>query len=540
MRSFLLLFLLLIPCAAFSSSKPDSLFDRLKFEFTQKSVYDNQKEQGIQKLKKSLASISKSNYQTQFNICLKLYDEYKSFQYDSAYVYAGKLQELSHTLKDRSKEDYSKIKIGFILISSGMFKETFESLRGVHIHDLDNDTKIEYYSLLTRAYYDVASYDNDKIYSPVYSQLANQYIDSAIALSKPDSYDKIYLTGFKKRKNGQGKEASLDFHNLLDNHQLTTHQYAIVASTLSEISPDRNERMALLAKAAISDIRASTKETVALLWLAQLLYKDGDTENVYLFLQQALNDAEFYGARQRKIQINTLLPIVASEKVNYIERENTRFLIFLASITVLTILVVWFSINLFKQLKKVRAKEKIIDDKNVQLEKINEKLVEGTKIKEEYIGYFFNVISGYILQLEKLKRSIDMKLHAKKLDDIQILIDRINIKKERDNLFYTFDHVFIKIFPNFINSFNALFKPEDQIWPKEDEVLTTDLRIFALIRMGITDTETIAKILEYSEKTIYVYKMRIKAKAIIPGDDFDHQIMAIKAVDPSNSNTNKP
>jgi hypothetical protein len=197
---------------------------------------------------------------------------------------------------------------------------------------------------------------------------------------------------------------------------------------------------------------------------------------------------------------------------------------------VLTLLVIIVSIQLFKQLNKLKIKEKIIDDKNVQLEKINERLIEGTKIKEEYIGYFFDVISGYILQLEKLKRTIDMKLSIKKYDDIQIIIDKINIKKDRDKLFYTFDHVFIKIFPNFINEFNALFHKEDQIWPKEDEVLSTDLRIFALIRMGITDTETIAKILEYSEKTIYVYKMRIKAKAIDPAE-FDHHIMAIKSVD---------
>lgn len=531
MRALLLLLLLVVPAAAFSSSKTDSLFERLKNEFDRKSVYDGRKEQNIRELKQSLARTPGTDLQRQFAICLKLYNEYRSYQYDPAYVYASKMQQISRQLNDKGKEDNSKIKIAFILLSSGMFKETFESLKGIHVHDLDIDTKIEYYSLLTRAYYDVASYDNDKIYSPMYNKLANLYIDSAIALSKPNSYDKLYLTGFKKRKNGDGKDAAADFLELLNHHQLTTHQYAIVASTLSEITTDTQERMALLAKAAISDIRSSTKETVALLWLAQLLYKSGDTENVYLFLQQALNDAEFYGARQRKIQINTLLPIVASERVNYIERENTRFLIFLSSVTVLALLVIWFAIGLFKQLKKVRAKEKIIDDKNVQLEKINEKLVEGTKIKEEYIGYFFNVISGYILQLEKLKRSIDMKLHAKKLDDIQILIDRINIKKERDNLFYTFDHVFIKIFPNFISSFNALFREEDQIWPKEDEVLTTDLRIFALIRMGINDTETIAKILEYSEKTIYVYKMRIKAKAIIPGDEFDHRIMAIKAVD---------
>jgi len=528
-RLLFLLLVLWLPLSGFSQS---ASLDTLKAELNKKSLYDEQKEANILRLKNSLSRTP--DIHRQFNLCVKLYDEYKSYQFDSAYVFAVKLQDQSKQLNDRPKQYFSRIKMAFILLSSGMFKETFENLKGIDVKALDDDTKLEYYSILTRAYYDVSSYDNDKYYAPSYNQLANQYIDSAIALSKPDSYDKIYLTGFKKLKNGHKEDAAIDFLNLLNHHKLTTHQYAIVASTLSNIYTNTNQRTDLLAKAAVSDIKASTKETVALLWLSQILYKKGDTENVYLFLQEALKDAEFYGARQRKIQINTLLPIVASEKVNYIERENTRFQIFLAAILVLTGLVIWFAVALSKQLKKLRIKERIIDEKNVQLERINEKLLEGTKIKEEYIGYFFNVISGYILQLEKLKRSIDTKLAIKKYDDIQIIIDKINIKQDRDNLFYTFDHVFIKIFPNFIEEFNALFREEDQIWPKEHEVLTTDLRIFALIRMGVSDTETIAKILEYSEKTIYVYKMRIKAKAIIPGDQFDHRIMEIKAVDTQN------
>jgi hypothetical protein len=529
---YLFLFFTLFQLPAFAQS--DDL-DKLKDELNKKVSYDRDKEATIRKIKKTLATTHKNNPAQEFNLCLKLYDEYKSYQYDSAYVYAGRLQELSRVMKSPSKAYYSKIKIGFILLSSGMFKETFDNLQGIDVHSLDDSIKLEYYSLLTRAYYDVAGYDNDQHYTHYYNELANKYIDSAIALSKPDSYDKIYLTGYKQLKNGQPQAASVNFNELLDHHKLTLHQTAIVASTLGNIYTSdvaqRKKSIDMLARASICDIRSSTKETLALFWLAQLLYKTGDITNVYVYLEQALADADFYGARQRKIQIGTLLPIVAAEKLSYTEREKTRFIIYLVSITALAVLVLWFALLLSRQLKNLKIKEKIIDDKNVQLEKINERLTEGTKIKEEYIGYFFNVISGYILQLEKIKRSVDTKLSIKKYDDIQIIIDKINIKKDRDNLFYTFDHVFIKIFPNFIADFNALFKPEDQIWPKEHEVLTTDLRIFALIRMGINDTETIAKILEYSEKTIYVYKMRIKAKAIIPGDLFDHHIMDIKAVE---------
>jgi len=437
-------------------------------------------------------------------------------------------------LNDKVKQSETKIKLGFILLSAGMFKETFEVLNEVKVHSLDDSTKFEYYSLKARANYDVANYDHDLHYTPYYNQLANKYLDSAIALSKPNSYEQKYYESYQQFKSGNYKAAENGFVDLLNHHHLTQHQTAIVASTLSNVYVAVNQQQKadkMLVKAVINDIQTSTKETVALFWLAEKLYKNGDVKNAYQYIQQAMADAEFYGARQRQVQISSVLPIIAAQNLSLTEKEKTRFLIYLLSTTVLTVLIILVSIKLFKQLKDLRIKEKIIADKNTELEVINHKLVEDTHIKEEYIGYFFDLISGYILKLEKLKRSVDMKLSVKKYDDIPAIINAIQIKKEREMLFHTFDQVFLKIFPNFITSFNALFKKEDQIWPKEHEVLTTDLRIFALIRLGIFDNANIAKILEYSEKTIYVYRMRMKAKALIHGEEFEQRIMAIKAID---------
>ncbi|MEB0263282.1 MULTISPECIES: DUF6377 domain-containing protein [unclassified Mucilaginibacter] len=526
MRVFFLFLFILSPLVLAAEPNTSDLFDELKVAFDKKGDYDHQKEGRITALKKELKQLPLSDLQNQFAVGNKLYDEYKSYQYDSAYVYANKLLSVSQALHDKSKQDFSKIKMGFILLSSGMFKETFESMHGINVQSLNDSVKVEYYSIIMRAYYDLATYNNDKHYTPVYTSLANKYIDSAILLSKPGSYDNLYLSGYKKYKNNFNDAATVFFYKLLKLKTLTEHQNAIVESTLSNVfqnTSQSDKSIELLIKATISDIRSSTKETVALFWLAEILYKKGDIKNAYIALEHALADAEFYGARQRKVQIGSLLPIVASEKLLFIEREEKLYIRSLSLITVLTAAVILVSILLYKRNKKLKAKEKII-------EKVNEKLMEGTKIKEDYIGYFFNVISGYILQLERIKRSIDTKLPAKKYDDIQLMGNNINIKKERETLFNTFDQVFLKIFPNFVEEFNTLFKKENQIWPKEYEVLTTDLRIFALMRMGITGTEAIAKILEYSEKTIYVYKMRIKAKAIIHGDEFDQRIMAIKAV----------
>ena len=538
MRIFIpILLMVFFGYSAFSSTKTDSLLTVLKNELNRKKIYDDQKGLRIENLKKKLAVTPSANYNAQYEICGKLYEEYKVFQFDSAYVYTQKLLNISRTTRDIVKQYDSRIKEGFILLSSGMFKETFDCLNQIDTRLLNNSSKLEYYSIKSRAYSDLAEYNNDNNYAPSDKANSLRYLDSAISLSKPNSFELLYNLGNRQYLMDQIQQPSPYFVKLITKYNLTEHQRAMIATGLSFFygGPNQAEdRTFLLTVGAINDIRSSTKETLAIFKLGQQLYLDGNIKDAYIFIQQAMDDAQFYGARLRKIKIGAVLPIVAAQKIINTENEKNKFLIYLLSIAAIAILISLISFIVFVQLKRLKVKEKIIEDKNIQLEETNNKLLEDTHIKEEYIGYFFNVISGYILKLEKLKRNIERKVSIKKYDDILLSVNEINIKKERETLFYTFDHVFLKIFPNFINTFNSLLKKEDQIWPKDHEVLNTDLRIFALMRLGINDNETIANILEYSVNTIYVYKMRIKAKALVESDQFDHKIMAIKAVDVLN------
>ncbi|GAC1304422.1 MAG: DUF6377 domain-containing protein [Mucilaginibacter sp.] len=506
----------------------------LKKELTRKKLYDDKKEARIKNLKDKLEASSKNNYKLQYDICGQLYEEYKSYQFDSAYVYTQKLLTISLATGNVPKQYETKIKLGFILLSSGMFKETFDCLNHINTHLLNDSAKLDYYSLKARAFSDLADYNNDKNYAPADNASSIKYLDSAIAIAKPGSFEQLMRLGDRQLRTGQMSQPSQYYTKLLNHYNLTAHQRAMVATGLSffyEGPYQSDTRTNLLTIGAINDIRSSTKETLAIFKLGQQMYLDGNIKDAYIFIQRAMDDAQYYGARLRKIKIGAVLPIVDAQKIIASENDKQRFLIYFLSIAAVAILITLISIIVFIQLKRLKAKEKIIEEKNVQLEKINHRLIEDTHIKEEYIGYFFNVISGYILKLEKLKRNVERKLSIKKYDDILLSVNEINIKKERETLFYTFDHIFLKIFPNFITAFNSLLKPEDQIWPKEHEVLNTDLRIFALMRLGISDNETIANILEYSVNTIYVYKMRIKAKALVSSDQFDHKIMAIKAID---------
>lgn len=535
MRKLLLTLFLVFCCFnIFASAKTDSLLTVLKTEILRRKIYDDQKESKIIRLKASLSHVSANDLLSQYTINSKLYDEYKVYQFDSAYVYTSKLLSISQKLNDKPKFYDSRIKLAFILLSAGMFKESFDCLNQINAHVISDSTKVEYYSIKARAYSDLADYNNDKNFTSSDNQLSIIYIDSALKFCKQYSYDQYRLLADKQLAKGDVSQPSPYLVGLLLYYPLTRHERAMASTGLSFFynRPGQiDERIKLLAVGAINDVRSSTKETLASFRLGEQLFNQGKISDAHVFIQHAFDDAQYYGARLRKLKIAATLPLVEARININTEAEKSKLQIYLLSIAAILLVIVLISFIVFIQLRRLKVKEAIIEKTNIQLEKINGKLSEDAHIKEEYIGYFFNLISGYILKLEKIKRNVERKIATKKYDDLLLSINEINIKKERDSLFYTFDRIFLNIFPNFITSFNSLLKKEAQIWPKENEVLNTDLRIFALMRLGINDNETIAAILEYSVNTIYVYKMRIKAKSIVHGDEFDQKIMSIQAID---------
>jgi len=509
---------LLLMFSLASQSQPDTLLIRLNKAIASKSKFERKKLDRIESLHEQLNKTGLPDEQ-RFSLLQQLCNEYKTFIYDSAFSNITKLQEVAYRLKDPVRIAYGKTLLGFILVSSGMFKETLDSLVNLRVQSMPDSIRIDYYAILARTFYDLGDFDKDGFYTPRYNKLGGLYIDSAKNLCQPESYEFIYLSGLQDLKNGNSRKAEAQLNHLMTSYDLTSRQLAVTASTLSYLYISRNKpqlAMALLARAATADIESSTKETSALSTLAELLYKDGDVANAYDYIQQAMDDAVFYGARQRKVQVGSILPIIASARLNNESEQKKVWLIYSTIITVLSVLVFVFAIIIFNQLKKRKVAEKALQEAN--------------KIKEEYIGYYFNINSEYLGKIEGFKKSIEMKLMTKKLDDIKFIINSINLKKEREELYHSFDKVFLKLFPDFVTVFNSYFKDDDKIVLKDGQLLNTELRIFALIRMGIHDTEKIARILDYSINTIYNYKARVKGKSIIPNEDFERKIMQIHAL----------
>lgn len=542
MKSIVAVFIFIFICISLPArNNEDTLLQQLNRELARGAGYDQQQYQLINSIRQQLQQPASQLPATRFAIYARLFNAYKIFHYDSAYHYARLLQQTALELNDAVSITYARIQLGFTFLSAGMYKEAEDSLSGLSMKGQPDSIQRAYYSLMARYYYDLGDYDNDSYHTVIYTGIGNNYIDSATHLMADTSFEYLYFHGLKEIKAKNNDAAMGYFSRLLQRNYLSHHELALTASTVSDIYIQHREpdmAIRLLTRAAIADIQSATKETSATFILAQLLYRQGDVQNASLCINRALADAAFYNARQRKVQVSSVLPLIEAEKLNLVEKQRKSLLTYAIVVTGLFMVVIVLIIVVLRQVKKIKAAQQVImeaRDKehaiNEQLAEAIEKLADANKIKEEYIGYFFNVNAEFFNKMERLKLSLEQKIAERRLDDIRFIVqNNINLKKEKQELLRHFDEAFLKLFPHFITAFNALFALDDRIILKEEELLNTDLRIFALMRMGIHDSEKIAHILQYSVNTINTYKTKVKNKSIVPNDQFDQQIMDIKTV----------
>ncbi len=507
------------------------LINELEKFLKQRELYFNQK-QGKIKILHELSE-KETNLNSKYNIIFQLLEEYESFNYDSAFHYSLKLYQLANLLKSKEKIEISRIKIGFVLLSSGLFKEAIDTLKCIDVSHLKEKFLIQYYTTFARAYYDLADYSRDEYFSNLYQNIGNSYQKKACEMGDPNTNEYWMNEGLKWMKMKNYLNAKKSFEYAIKHFSLDEHRYAIAASSLAYVCQQLNENTCafeMLVKAAIADIKSSTKETVALRNLSQLLFEKGDIKNAYRYIKIALDDASFYNARHRKIEIASILPIIEGEKLNTVERQKKIITTYAIAASLLTIIVIISLFIILNQMRRLKKAQQQIQSAYQSLTQINIKLQEANRIKEEYIGYYFNVTSEYIDKLEKFQKEVHRKLIAGKIEELKNNLSSPDLKKEKEELYHNFDRVFLKLFPNFVEEFNKLLKEEFRIQLKENELLNPDLRIFALIRMGINDNEKIANILQYSVNTIYTYKTKIKNRSLVPNEKFEEYIMSIPSV----------
>lgn len=492
-----------------------------------KSKYIREKEIAIQDKKDELLIPGDSiDPEALVEAYLELVYEYQSFIYDSAQRYIDYAKTTAYWLGDPAVVSHIKIREGFVLLSSGLFKEAIDTLNSVRTQYLNDSLRSVYYSTMARAYYDIADYVRDPVFMPHYISQGNAYLDSALQYVAPNTNEFWAITSLQRMKMSDWSGAKHVFEYWMNNYDLPRHYYAIATSSLAHIyhmTGFLDQSIAYFARAAIADVRTATMETVALRNLANLFYEKGEEGRAYRFIIEALNDASFYNARHRKLEIGQILPIIERGRMKVIEDQRDRIITFTVFITILSIALIVALVIIstsFRRLKSARS----------TIRKANEKLIEANKIKDEYIADFFNQNSEYIEKIEKMQKWVNRKVVTHQYEELKKFHRYTNVDDERMALYERFDRVFLKLFPNFVEDFNRMLQPGEQIQLKEDQLLNTDLRIYALIRLGINDNEKIASFLNYSVNTIYAYKTKIKGKALCESDQFRKKVMEIKSI----------
>ena len=264
---------------------------------------------------------------------------------------------------------------------------------------------------------------------------------------------------------------------------------------------------------------------------------------LYQYMRFSWNATKFYNARLRSWQSADVLSLIDKTYQAMIEKQNDRLQQYLVLITALLVLLIGALGYIYRQMKKLAVARNHLQTANHQLNQLNEELQqmnacltstnaelsESNQIKEEYIARFIKLCSTYINRLDAYRRMVNKKVSAGQIAELlKITRSQDALDEELEELYANFDTAFLHLFPDFVKKFNALLQDNEQIILKKDELLNTELRIFALIRLGIEDSSQIAEFLRYSVNTIYNYRAKGKNKARGSREDFEDLVRKIR------------
>lgn len=543
-----------LPVFAFSqNSLVTDALKKLDACIEKRSEYEISK---IQRIKKLESTLEKDNIPlaNQYELYAGLYNEYQSYKYDSAYSFAGKMLGSAQKLNDKNRIVKSKIALGFSCMSAGLYKEASEISASINFTGLRDNVQVELYSFLSTLNLNMSYFSASEPYHTEYKNKSLIYCKKWLALSPIESSE-YHLAKIREYQfENNYVEAIRKSEQYLSTKNIQPHDYAIVASTLGyfyQIQKDTTKAILYFASAAIEDVKMATKETAAIRQLAELLYKKGDIQHAYSYANLALDDANFYNARQRKIEVGQILPIIEAGRFQIIKEQKDKLLIYSGLISILFTLVLIATIIILNQKKRLNSArlliveqnnnlletneelneiQKKISNQNLDLLQINERLKEAHRIKDEYIGYFFQTNSNYLEKIDNFRKMVARKIRNGQFDELSHLNETSDLRKEREEMFASFDQIFMRLFPDFVDRYNQLFKEEDRVAVKASGMLTPEIRIFALIRLGITESERIAKFLDFSLSTVKNYKTKAKNRSVIPNEFFEQKIMEIESV----------
>lgn len=537
MKRFILILVLCLGYAAkgYPELKLDSLARELDRVLKNKDEYITIKQGKITDLK-GLLRLENISMEQQYDINLRLYQEFEKFVSDSAVFYIQNNVALAEQIGRNDLLIQSKILLASIFSTKGLYIESMKLLDEIRVCDLSQRQHAKLYEAYSLFYshYGQSNGNFDYYYN------SSLYRDSMLMLLPHDLLD-YKIEYAKKLVYGSPDEmdaAELYVADLLETLTDANPERAVVAFLASEIYKNRGDKKnqeRYLMISAIADIKNCIKDNASLQSLALVYYDQGNINQAYRLIQEAVDDAVFCNVRYRTVEASESYPIINSLYVEKEKRQRKQLLLYLILISALLVVLSVTIVFIYLQVKRLGRIKRELFHSNEALNRLNGDLTkaianlqEANLVKEEYITHFFDRCSNYIDKLGEYRKSLNKLAANNQLEDLYKLIkSNTIIEEEVEELYKTFDSIFINLYPTFIEDFNALLLPEEQIHPKNGEILNTELRIFALIKLGITDSVKISSFLRYSLRTVYNYRTKVRNKAAVKREEFEGYVALI-------------
>ncbi len=510
-----------------------------------REVYIQEKEQRIEQLRKDIGH--EREQLKRFSLLGELLGEFAPFNTDSAYAVAGEREAIARQIGQEEFILNAMMNRAEILCATAMYKECVELMDSVPFSHLPEYLHPFYYHIKRTVYgrlADFATFAPDKTH---YYRLTDMYRDSLLAINSPSSLEYALIKADKMNAANQPQEAISVLKTYAEKKR-SEHELAICAWTLSEsyalLGDTENQKRQLIIS-AISDMKSAIREYASLRQLALLLYNEGDLTRAHRFMSIAVDDAEKCNARQRIVEINALYKKVNGIYIEEIQSQKQSLVYAIIAISVLLLVVgglLYYTWKGKQEVMQVRKKveeaykqlemaNKHLHDANEMLRDANREIADISTMKEVYIGQYMDQCLEYIDKIDSYRKSIARQLGSGKVAELKKSLQSTTaIDREYKAFYEQFDKTFLSIFPTFVADFNKLLQPAEAIVPKKEGSLNAELRIFALIRLGINDSERIAKFLRYSLPTIYTYRTKVRNKAQGDRNLLEQELMKIGSI----------
>lgn len=465
----------------------------------------------------------------QYALCEELFDEYLHYQADSAVHYLNRRLQLLPSCGQDDLKARAYIDRAAVMGVTGMYAAAVEVLTDIPTERLKPETLVEYYRACRSCYGWMADYSLAIQGKRRYMEQTDRYRDSILLVDNPVTAD--IARAERAALGGKAEEAVAILRKYLpgDTDDLETLSYLNYTMYEAYVAKgDTARQVYYLARTAVHDMERSVREYASLHKLARLLHEQGDLDRAYAYLNCSMEDAVACHARLRSLEVTEIYPII--DRAYHDKEAHERAVVtgLLIVLSVLALLLVGAVVYLYRWMKKLAAMRRDLYQANRRLHAANLSLEQTGRIKEVYIARYLDRCVTYLDKLEQYRRSLEKLAMAAKTDALfkAIRSDQF-LRDERKAFYRDFDRSFLDLFPRFVERFNNLLQEDGRVTPKAGELLNTELRIFALIRLGVTDTNSIAHFLGYSLATVYNYRSKMRNKAVGDKDKFEQEVMRI-------------